>query len=65
MVRELHSRTSSGVSVELLYTDKRDGEVWLHVVDASNRSSEFLCQVPDSEAMQAFIHPFLYQPVAK
>lgn len=57
MMRELNTRTSDQITVNLLWNDETD-EVFIEI-DAEEGSCEIF-PVPADEANQAFDHPFVY-----
>jgi hypothetical protein len=58
-MRELHSRTTDGILVRLLWSE-HDNRVFVSVND--NRTGEaFSVEVPEGErALQVFDHPYAY-----
>lgn len=57
--RELHSRTSDGIHVRLLWSEE-DGRVFVAVADAKTGDA-FSVEVPEGErALQVFHHPYAY-----
>jgi hypothetical protein len=57
-IRELDHRTGDGIEVTLLW-DSRDDRVYVVVEDARHGHA-FDLEVPASEALEAFHHPFVY-----
>jgi hypothetical protein len=58
-MRELHSRTSDGIQVDLLWCERHD-RAWVAVTD-TKRGGAFSLPVRDGErALDVFHHPFAY-----
>lgn len=58
-LRELHSRTTDGILVQLLWSAHED-RVFVSVYD-SKTSETFSVDVPDgARALEVFHHPFAY-----
>jgi hypothetical protein len=59
MRRELAQRTSDGLTVRLLWDGAE--KVYLQLWDAKNESADEF-RVPSESALDAFEHPFRYEP---
>lgn len=57
MMHELDSRSSDGLTVTLLWRED-DNSVWLEILADAGDCEIFA--VPNSEAANAFQHPFVY-----
>ena len=58
-MRELHSRTSDGIAVVLLWSE-HDNRVTVAVEDAKTGDAFTVDVHPDDSAMDAFHHPYAY-----